>query len=81
MSDRRPDICNKQHFKEHVWSSGLLKKHFQDCDVLPSFEMVKILGKAKFEKLLTLEALFISKIKPALNTKDEFKSRNLLLKF
>ena len=44
--------------------------------VSPSFKMVKILGKAKFEKLLTLEALFISEIKPALNTKDEFKSRN-----
>ena len=71
----------QQRFKEHIGSSGLLKKHFQDCDVSPSFEMVKILGKAKFEKLLTLEALFISEIKPALNTKDEFKSRNLLLKF
>ena len=43
--------------------------------------MVEILGEAKFEKILTLEALFISEIKPALNTKDEFKSRNLLLKF
>ena len=41
--------------------------------------MVKILGK-KIDQLLTLEALFISEIKPALNTKDEFKSRNLLLK-
>ena len=80
MSDRRPDICNSA-LKEHIGSSGLLKKHFQDCDVMPSFEMVKILGREKLEKLLTLEALFISEIKPTLNTKDEFKSRNLLLKF
>ena len=58
----------QQRFKEHIGSSGLFKKHFQDW-------------KAKFEKLLTLEALFISENKPALNTKDEFKSRNLLLKF
>ena len=71
----------QQRFKEHIGSSGLLKKHFQDYDVMPSFEMVKILGREKLEKLLTLEALFISEIKPTLNTKDEFKSRNLLLKF
>ena len=80
MSDRRPDICNSA-LRSILGPVDFWKKHFQDCDVSPSFEMVKILGKAKFEKLLTLEALFISEIKPALNTKDEFKSRNLLLKF
>jgi len=31
--------------------------------------------------LITLEALFIQEIKPKLNTKDEFKSRILTLKF
>ena len=31
--------------------------------------------------LMTLEALFIQEIKPKLNTKDEFKSRILTLKF
>ena len=54
---------------------------FMDCNVSPAFDMITILGKAKFEKLLTLEALFISEIKPLLNTKDEFKSRTLKLKF
>ena len=39
----------QQRFKEHIGSSGLLKKHFQDCDVSPSFEMVKILGKANLK--------------------------------
>jgi len=43
--------------------------------------MVKILGKARGDKFLTLEALFISKLAPKLNTKDEFKSRELKLKF
>ena len=43
--------------------------------------MVEILGREKFEKLLILEALFISEIKPSLNTKDEVKSRTLTLKF
>ena len=32
-------------------------------------------------KLLTLEALFIKAINPSLNTKDEFRSRTLILKF
>ena len=46
-----------------------------------SFYVVDILGRARGEKLLTLEALFISEIKPTLNTKDEFRSRELKLKF
>ena len=71
----------QQRFKEHIGTQGLLKKHFIDCNVSPAFDMITILGKAKFEKLLTLEALFISEIKPLLNTKDEFKSRTLKLKF
>ena len=54
-----------------------LKKHFQDCNVF-LFGMVEILAK---ENLFTLEALFTAEIKPSLNTKDEFKSRNLQLKF
>ena len=33
------------------------------------------------EKLLTLEALYITEIKQNLNTKDEYKSRTLKLKF
>ena len=68
-------------YKEHMGSRGLLKKHFEDCDVTPSFDVVSILGRARGEKLLTLEALFISEIKPSLNTKDEFRSRELKLKF
>ena len=71
----------QQRFKEHIGSQGLLKKHFEDCNVSPSMDMVKILGKAKFDRLLTLEALFIAEIRPTLNTKDEYKSRTLKLKF
>ena len=44
--------------------------------------MVSVLGKANsLAKLLTLEALFIKEIKAFLNTKDEFRSRELTLKF
>ena len=68
-------------FREHIGSRGLLKKHFDECNVLPNENMVTILGRARGEKLLTLEALFISEIRPSINTKDEFKSRELKLKF
>ena len=33
------------------------------------------------KQLMTLEALFIQEIIPQLNTKDEFKSRALTIKF
>ena len=68
-------------FREHIGARGLLKKHFDDCSILPHDDMVTILGRARGEKLLTLEALFISEIRPSINTKDEFKSRELKLKF
>ena len=68
-------------FKEHVGNRGLLKKHFEECDIVPSVDLVEILGRARGEKLLTLEALFISELKPKLNTKDEYRSRELKLKF
>ena len=64
---------------EHV--RGLLRKHFDNCQITPSVDLVSILGRAKGEKLLTLEALFIAEIKPKLNTKDEYRSRELKLKF
>ena len=68
-------------YKEHVSPRGLLRKHFDNCQITPSFDLVDILGRAKGEKLLTLEALFIAEIKPKLNTKDEYRSRELKLKF
>ena len=60
---------------------GIIKNHFDSCGTIPSHDNVKILGKNKGEKLLSLEALFINKFKPTLNSKDEYKSRTLTLKF
>ena len=71
----------QQRFREHIGNKGLIKNHFSVCGVEPNFDHTKILGHAKWGKLLTLEALFISELQPALNTKDEFKSRELKLKF
>ena len=62
-------------------SRGLIKNHFEMCGVVPTEDNVRILGKSRGEKLLSLEALFIHKIKPTLNSKDEYRSRTLKLKF
>ena len=33
------------------------------------------------EKLMIIEAIYISKLKPALNTRDEYRGRELTLKY
>ena len=72
----------QQRFREHIGSKGILRKHFEECNITPSDDLVKIIGTSRFlDKLLTLEALFIEEIKPELNTKDEYRSRTLKLKF
>ena len=65
---------------ESMWGPGVLSK----TSLIPVelfHDNVKILGKNKGEKLLSLEALFINKFKPTLNSKDEYRSRTLTLKF
>ena len=61
---------------------GPIKSHFEQCKVTPDENMISILGKAtSLPRLLTLETLFIKEINPSLNTKDEYRSRTLTLKF
>ena len=71
----------QQRFKEHMGSRGLIKNHFELCGTSPLEDQVKILGKNRGDKLMSLEALFIHRLKPTLNSKDEYKSRVLKLKF
>ena len=68
-------------FKEHV-GKGPVQQHFRDCDSVLSEECVSVLGATSKGEvtLLTLEALWIREVKPELNTKDEFRSRQLTIK-
>ena len=71
----------QQRVREHLGSKGIMKSHFDACGVDPlsiqDFDFVSLLDKAnKTSKLLTLEALYISKIKPVLNTKQCFQLPN-----
>ena len=76
--------CRHLHsrFREHVKNQGPLKNHMKLCNTNITEENVKILtSTSKGEsRLLTLEALYIQEIKPAINTKDEYRRRTLTIK-
>ena len=59
-----------------------MKKHLAFCNTHLNTEDVDILkATARGEAyLLTLEALFIRELKPRINTKDEYRSRELKIK-
>ena len=73
----------QQRFKEHVGNKGPLRSHFETCAITPTEDNVSIIGRTSRGdgRLLTLEALFIKELTPVLNTKDEYRSRTLTLKF
>ena len=71
-------------FREHLGRNGIIRKHVEQCNYPSPItdENVSILAKSNISyKLLTLEALFIHQMKPIINTKDEYRSRTLTLKF
>ena len=73
----------QQRFKEHISNKGPVKTHFENCAITPRDENISVLGSMNRGdgRLLTLEALFIKELSPTLNTKDEYRSRTLTLKF
>ena len=73
------------HFKEHSNQKNKpVRNHFNLCiGAKLKTSDVRILASSNrgMEHLLTLEALYIKEIKPELNTKDEYRSRELTIKF
>ena len=69
-------------FKEHQQRSGPIKQHLTYCVTTLTEEDIDILqASARGEAyLLTLEALHINELKPTINTKDEWRSRELKIK-
>ena len=69
-------------FKEHLQRAGPMKKHLAKCNTTLTPKEVDILQQtARGEGfLLTLEALHIREPKPTINTKDEYRSRELTIK-
>ena len=72
----------QSRFREHLQRAGPIKHHMKLCGSTLLEDDVNILkASARGETyLLTLEALFIREVKPALNTKDEWRSRELTIK-
>ena len=72
----------QSRFREHVNNTGPMKKHAQQCHTSITSDNVKILAStARGENyLLTLEALWIKDLQPAINTKDEYRDRTLKIK-
>ena len=71
----------QSRFKEHK-RGGPVKIHLNECNVNINEENVDILQTTSRGEnhLLTLEALNIREIKPSINTKDEYRSRELTIK-
>ena len=61
-----------------------MRKHVDRCTVKTlQLSDIEILASTirGIEHLLTLEALYVSEIKPELNRKDKYRSRELTIKF
>ena len=73
----------QRRFTEHLQKKGPIKGHMGVCGVKFTQEDITLLGSTcRGEKyLLTLEALFQYELNPSLNTKEEYKSRTLTIKF
>ena len=69
-------------FREHINLDGPLKLHLAKCAARLTEDDIEILGSStrNEQHLLTLEALFIRDTKPKLNTKEEYKSRALIIR-
>ena len=69
-------------FREHTKNQGPMRHHLQECNATLKDDNVDILAAtARGEGyLMTLEALWIRELKPAINTKDEYRSRTLTIK-
>ena len=74
-----------KRFKEHLQPSALFSKHIRICGVNPSFENSNDVSALQSTNrsmvfLETLEALWQHEVKPTINTKDEYKRRELTIK-
>ena len=66
---------------EHKRQTSPLGAHFSDCKVHPKSVNAEILDSClDTNKLLTPEALYIARLKPGLNQRDEYRSRELTVK-
>ena len=74
-----------QHLQTQVMEHSqrhLFRTHLNDCGSTLNDDCIEILHQTArgVSYLETLEALYIREIKPSINTKDEYRSRELIIK-
>jgi hypothetical protein len=80
--------CTIRHlcarFSEHGNVNAPVGRHFMQCiSCKPHWDDIQVLQTTPrtVDYLLALEALYINEQKPTLNTRDEYRSRGLTLRF
>ena len=78
MAPPTKNIHRHRHRKHQV-----IAKHAKECNANVTVDNFKILTKTNRDDdfLKTLKALFIRELKPDLNSKDDFRNKELRLKF
>ena len=68
--------------REHILRPGPMMTHLNKCSTTIAEEHVRILHTTTRDEkyLLALEALYIRERKPSINTRDEYRSRELIIK-
>ena len=71
-------------FKEHITrKDSAVSKHLSQCDIEGHEMDIEVLCSSMHGEvhLFTMEALWIRQLKPMINVKDEFRRRELVIKF
>ena len=69
-------------FSEHQKQCSSVGQHLVECCGTTHNVKWEILDACRVvEKLMTIEAIYIKKLKPQLNTRDEYRGRELTLKY
>ena len=73
----------KTRFNEHMKPSAGVKKHLRKCNAFVQFADTEILASTQRGQtyLMTVEALWIRDLRPTINTKDEWRSRELTIRW
>ena len=81
VNKEKGKITHRTRFNEHR-NRHPMKTHLQECQTDITEKEVTILHQTSkgVQFLETLEALYIRDIKPQLNTKDEWRRKELIIK-
>ena len=73
----------RTRFSEHQTPSAAVAKHLSSCQTTLACQETEILASTRRGQvfLMTLEAIWIRELSPSLNTKDEYRSRELTIRW